>query len=288
VVGSTHSLKSLPSFERLTAAESAVFERELEERTYQAGESVAFDEALMVVREGNLRLQVETPEGLLPFASTEGGGLLGEMAFFEPRPVSVLAVAESDSICLAIDRPSLMNTFRYSRTGAVKFMASFARSMSSKLRSANDVLQSAASRDSAEALRPSQLDRMDLKHLMVLAASRSYEKEAVLFNEGDAGGELYVIEEGEVEILKEESSGNPISLARLGRGDFFGEMAFVDERPRSATAVARSALHVHVLPSGSIEKAFEYNVGVALYLTSVICKIMARRLNVTLKRIGAR
>jgi CRP-like cAMP-binding protein len=79
-----------------------------------------------------------------------------------------------------------------------------------------------------------------------------------------------------------------MTLARLGPGDFFGEMAFVDDKPRSAAAVARSALNVLALPSGSLEKAVEYNVGMALYVTSVICKIMARRLNVTLRRLGAK
>jgi hypothetical protein len=43
-----------------------------------------------------------------------------------------------------------------------------------------------------------------------------------------------------------------------------------------------------MLPAGSLERALEYNVGTALYLTSVICKIMARRLNFTLKRLGAK
>jgi CRP-like cAMP-binding protein len=286
VENSPLSLKSLPGFEGLTSAECAVFERELEEMSCRAGEALALDDALVVVREGGLRLEVETSGGRLAFAKMDSGGLLGEMAFFEPEPVPIVAMAESDSVCLAIDRPSLMNTFRYSRTGAVKFMVSFARSLSSKIRSANDLLQKSPA-ISAGSFRPSQLGRMDMKHLMRFAVSHSYEDGTALFAEGDAGGELFVIEEGEVEILKANGSGSPMSLARLGPGDFFGEMAFVDDRPRSATAVARSALHVHVLPSGSLEKALEYNVGVALYLTSVICKIMARRLNVTLKRIGA-
>lgn len=56
----------------------------------------------------------------------------------------------------------------------------------------------------------------------------------VLFEEGDVGTYLYVVVRGEVEILK-----NGAPLARRKARDAFGEMALLDERPRSATAVAR-------------------------------------------------
>jgi CRP-like cAMP-binding protein len=284
------SLKAIPNFEELTAAESLIFEGGFEEKSFREEESVLADETLLVVREGKIRLEVETAAGRLPFATVETGGLLGEMAFFEPEPVGVAACVESDAICFVIDRPSLKNTFRYSRTGAVKFMVSFARGLSHKIRSANEVLQKIPPEilDRAGAVRPSQLDPVDLQRLMGLALSRSYGDGDVLFAERDVSRELFVIGEGEVEIAKDDPSGETITLARLGPGDFFGEMAFVDDKPRSAAAVARSELRVHMLPSGSLEKALEYNVGTALYLTSVICKIMARRLNVTLKRLGAK
>lgn len=284
------SLKALPNFEGLTAAESLFFEGGLEEQSCSAGESLEPEEALLIVREGTIQLEIETEDGRLPFATVDTGGLLGEMAFFEPEPVAVLARSESDAVCFSIDRASLKNAFRYSRTGAVKFMVSFARSLSHKIRSANDVLQAAPSKDPASTgtIRPSQLGPMDLLRLTSLAAGRSYGDGDVLFSEGDVSRELFVIGDGEVDIVKEDTSGETITLARLGPGDFFGEMAFVDDKPRSAAAVARSALNVHMLPSGSLEKAVEYNVGMALYLTSVICKIMARRLNVTLKKLGAK
>jgi CRP-like cAMP-binding protein len=267
-----------------------IFEGGFEEKSFRQAESVPADEFLLVVRDGKIRLEVETTEGRVPFATVDTGGLVGEMAFFEPEPVAVATSVESEAICFVIDRPSLKNTFRYSRTGAVKFMASFARGLSHKIRSANEVLRKIPPErlEGANAIRPSQLDPVDLQRLMGLAYSRSYGDGDVLFTEQDVSRELFVIGAGEVEIIKDDPSGKTLILARLGPGDFFGEMAFVDDKPRSASAVARSELLVHMLPAGSLEKALGYNVGTALYLTSVICKIMARRLNVTLKRLGAK
>jgi CRP-like cAMP-binding protein len=287
-MSSPHSLRSLSVFGGLSSAESAVFSDILEQRRYRAGDAVIAGESLLAVGEGRLRLEVDASVGRREFAEIGEGGLLGEMDFFEPEPVPILAEAASDVVCLALVRRSLKGSFRYSRTGAVKFLGIFALSLSHKIRAANDLLQSVSARiedPMADADLPSPLDAVDLQRLQSLSASRSYKDGEVLFREGDAGDELFVIGGGEVEIRKESGSGESITLAHLGPGDFFGEMGFVDRKPRSAAAVSCSPLLVHVLPAGSLERAVELNVGTALHITSVICKIMARRLNVTLRRI---
>jgi CRP-like cAMP-binding protein len=59
----------------------------------------------------------------------------------------------------------------------------------------------------------------------------------VVFAEGDAGGEMFIIQSGRVEILK-VIGGEDRRLAILEKGDFFGEMAMLEELPRNATARA--------------------------------------------------
>lgn len=58
----------------------------------------------------------------------------------------------------------------------------------------------------------------------------------VLFREGDAGEDMYIIQSGKVAIKKRTGVGKDITLAILEKGDFFGEMAVLERMPRSASA----------------------------------------------------
>ncbi|MBM4146149.1 MAG: cyclic nucleotide-binding domain-containing protein [Nitrospira sp.] len=66
---------------------------------------------------------------------------------------------------------------------------------------------------------------------------REYKANEVIFNQGDVGLGMYIIESGSVEIVC-----NPERhiLAQLHEGDFFGELALLDESPRSASAIAKT------------------------------------------------
>ena len=68
----------------------------------------------------------------------------------------------------------------------------------------------------------------------------------VIFREGDTSQEAYRIVRGRVEISI-LADGKPVILAQLGEGDIFGEMAMVDERPRSASAQALEVSECEVL-----------------------------------------
>src|SRR5690242_6538289 len=59
---------------------------------------------------------------------------------------------------------------------------------------------------------------------------------SILFQAGDAGDSMYLIEDGKVQISMRSSDGEDLILAVLGPGDFFGEMALIDGNPRSANA----------------------------------------------------
>jgi GAF domain-containing protein len=64
-----------------------------------------------------------------------------------------------------------------------------------------------------------------------------YAEGELIFKEGDEGDRMYVIQSGRVQITKNTSSGD-LTIATLGKGEIFGEMALFDRLPRSATARA--------------------------------------------------
>ncbi|MGH7778103.1 MAG: cyclic nucleotide-binding domain-containing protein [Candidatus Dormibacterales bacterium] len=69
----------------------------------------------------------------------------------------------------------------------------------------------------------------------------------VVVRQGDPGDALFIIEEGRCEVVVQESPGHSVTVAFLGSGDFFGEMALVSEEPRSATVRALTDCRLLVL-----------------------------------------
>ena len=69
--------------------------------------------------------------------------------------------------------------------------------------------------------------------------TRNYPQDTMIFSEAQAGADMFIIQKGEVAISK-VVNGNEVVLALLKRGDMFGEMALLENKPRSANAIAHS------------------------------------------------
>lgn len=85
---------------------------------------------------------------------------------------------------------------------------------------------------------------------------RQLEKGEILFRENDESDAMYVIKKGRIAITKSKGSGE-IILAELGPGQMLGEMAFFDNRPRSAGAKAAEKAEVIALPFESLYAQFK-------------------------------
>jgi len=85
----------------------------------------------------------------------------------------------------------------------------------------------------------------------------------VLFREGDPGEEMYVIQSGRVQLTR-RVRGREAHLATLPPGEFFGEMAIVNNRPRSATATVLEDAQLLVIDARTFEAMVRGNAEIAL------------------------
>jgi CRP-like cAMP-binding protein len=103
---------------------------------------------------------------------------------------------------------------------------------------------------------------------------REFRAGEVLFREGESGEEMFVIQSGVVRITK-NVRGEERPLATLGRGEFIGEMAILNEKPRTATATVVEDAKLLVIAAKTLETMIAKNSEIALRLI----KKLARRLD---------
>jgi len=100
----------------------------------------------------------------------------------------------------------------------------------------------------------------------------------VLFREGDAGKELFFIRSGTVIVSKHVKGRVEQVLARLGSGDFFGEMSLFDDQPRSATIQAEEDTVMYGLDRASLDYLIEQNPRAATAFFTQVVLVLIKRL----------
>jgi signal transduction histidine kinase len=112
----------------------------------------------------------------------------------------------------------------------------------------------------------SQLPASDLEALRKIASERRFETSAEIFKEGDLGDGLYVIKDGLVEISGLLNSQVRHVFSRLGPGEIFGEMAVLDQKPRSACATAAQPTLVYFIGCDDMQALVERSPKLAMAL----------------------
>jgi len=93
--------------------------------------------------------------------------------------------------------------------------------------------------------------------------TRSFADGELIIRQGDRGDEFFIIESGRVEITVASDGGEEKKVAEIGQGEYFGEIALVEDRPRSASVRAMGAVSVAVLARGDFERLVKAKMSAA-------------------------
>ncbi len=117
---------------------------------------------------------------------------------------------------------------------------------------------------------------MNIKDLVLTKQNLRFEKGDVIFNEQDEKEEMYLIDSGEIKIVKTIGDVD-VNIAYLSSGDFFGEMTLITGSRRVASAIAFTDCNLHIMD----KEAFKSNIANNGDFVNRILVTLARRLEET-------
>lgn len=122
------------------------------------------------------------------------------------------------------------------------------------------------------------LTNKNFKNLLKLFHNRVYSVNEYIFYQNDPGIGLYIIINGEVLITFEIENNERFDLAHLTRGDFFGELALLDNERRSASAIALKESQIAVIFKPDLDEFIESYPLDGIKILKGISQIISRRL----------
>jgi CRP/FNR family cyclic AMP-dependent transcriptional regulator len=120
-----------------------------------------------------------------------------------------------------------------------------------------------------------------LERIAAIAVEERHERDSLVFREGDLGQKLYLILEGKIRISRNLSGMGEEALAVLGSGEAFGEMALIEDTPRSADAHVHERCHLLVITREAFEDLLFIHKDLAFEILWNFVKILSQRLRDT-------
>jgi CRP/FNR family transcriptional regulator, cyclic AMP receptor protein len=114
------------------------------------------------------------------------------------------------------------------------------------------------------------LDAESLRELERAVRQRNFRLGEIIFHRDDPGQMLYVIKQGKVRIYITSTDGQEVTLVVFGPGDYFGELAILDGRPRSASAIALDAVETLALQRNDFIAAVNRHPRIAIQVMSAL------------------
>jgi len=257
-----------------------------------------------VVRDGRIEIRKETPFGPQILGSLTAGTIFGEMNFIDRTHRSSDAMAIIPSSCYTFSFSALDQLMDEDKQLAVGLHWAFWRSLTEKVRDANEQLKlffqedakkgqgrkrvegtretqqvTVKSEDKVDLFKERGLSAGEMKLLATFSSEERFSEGSMVFREGEKGDKLYIVLDGRVRISKFIPGVGEEALAVLDRGDFFGEMALIDDKARSADAKAHDGdATVLSIDRATLNEILSMDPHASLQFLNLLCRMISRRL----------
>jgi CRP-like cAMP-binding protein len=129
-------------------------------------------------------------------------------------------------------------------------------------------------------LGPSQM-----RGLIAMTVERTFPKGSTVFNEGDQGTSMYVVQSGELAATRSGESGRPVKLMRLSPGDFFGETTLIEMQPRPFSVLVEKHARLLELSTRDLYRLYQTDVQAYVLVLQNINRELCRRLRRASRRL---
>lgn len=214
-----------------------------------------------VVVAGSLEGARATPVGRQPVIRVRAGQMVGDVSFLDAKPRPITVTATQPTVMLRFDPGAVRTLTERDHALNVLLLRTFWHSMAAKTRQTNQFMAevftsrdtitrsgTAGSGQDVELAPGTKLDLFkekgmsaaELRLLAMTLTAHRFPPETYIFMEGDPGDCLYIVVDGRVRVSRRIPDMGEETLAILDRGEVFGEMALVDDQPRSADVRAHA------------------------------------------------
>jgi len=307
-------LRTMPLLKHFSDSQLIALARLAQLQTFEHAEVLFREELdgrdLYLIHSGTIHITRKTPAGTQIMTALGSGELFGEVSYLDrcARSASAFGVGSGSLYCFPAE--DLDKAIQQDRELAVSLLWSFWHTLSDKVRAANSqmseffdipgqLLQPQQLADAGAAihlgdeekldiLREQGLSALELRLLTTYSKEQVYNKDALIFAEGEHGDSLYIVVDGSVRISRMVAGMGEECLTVLERGEVFGEMALIDDQPRSADARAHGAGCTVLSVSRSLLKeVLSMDPDAAVQFLGLLCRLLCHRLRAMNERLVA-
>ncbi|HEU4889030.1 MAG TPA: cyclic nucleotide-binding domain-containing protein [Thermoanaerobaculia bacterium] len=309
LITTSHDLRRLAVFQHMKDEQIFRLSRFARVEGYATGDYVFREEDrsmdFYVVKDGRIEIRKETPFGPQILGALTADTIFGEMNFIDRTHRSSDGLATEASACYTFSFSALDQLMDEDKELAVGLHWAFWRSLTEKVRDANEQLKlffqedakrgagrkravdgkretqqvTVKSEDKVDLFRERGLSAAEMKLLATFSSEERFREGSMIFREGERGDKLYIVLDGRVRISKFIPGVGEEALTVLDRGDFFGEMALIDDKPRSADGKAHEGdATVLSIDRATLNEILSMDPHASLQFLNLLCRMISRRL----------